>query len=222
MGLSPSAGPLPWRPGARGKRTWHGPEPGGRPETGFLRARPFLGRGVLDRSAIGRHTIQPRCSAPPRHDRLATSRRLSVGQGLRPGHFVPGASLQFAPRPLLLDASPLLEEEWNLGRLTLVANLGDPLAFHRSGARARLAAHDHPTDAAQVEVGQRAEQGLKRQELRVGMGLRAGGRCGRYSPGSPHLRPSKCGAARVVASPIPAGVSIAWSEVDTGANPLGA
>lgn len=61
-------------------------------------------------------------------------------------HVVPGPAIELAAVGLWRPATPLLEEERDVGAQALVADVFHPLRLHRSGMRARLATGDHPVD----------------------------------------------------------------------------
>ena len=67
-------------------------------------------------------------------------------------HFVPGAAFESATGSFLLNASPLLKEEWHVSFYTLVADVGHPFRGHWARTWSRLAADDRPIDAAQVHL----------------------------------------------------------------------
>jgi len=47
---------------------------------------------------------------------------------------IPGATFEYSTCPLLLYATPLLEEKWGFGTQTLIPNIHDPLLHDRSRA----------------------------------------------------------------------------------------
>ena len=67
---------------------------------------------------------------------------------------------------MLLDATPLLEEERNTGGRALVANASRPRQLHRTGARATLPTNDDPVDRAEIEGTNVFEEGLDREKSR--------------------------------------------------------
>src|SRR5207253_2039992 len=83
-------------------------------------------------------------------------------------HLIPGAALQLAPRLLFIDAAPLLEEERYTRGLTLSADFDHPFLRHRPRSGPRFAADNRPMDAVQIEVRDRPQQWLDRQEADAG------------------------------------------------------
>jgi len=65
-------------------------------------------------------------------------------------HFIPSVTIECSAGRFFVDAAPLLEEEGDVLCEAAVADLGDPVCFHRPGAGAGLAADDHPVDAGEV------------------------------------------------------------------------
>jgi hypothetical protein len=85
---------------------------------------------------------------------MSLSRWLCQCQIWQGGHFVPGLALQQTPGAFLLDAAPLLKEEWNFSPIALIANINHPLFSHWSRTWPGLAADDDLVDALQIEPGQ--------------------------------------------------------------------
>lgn len=78
----------------------------------------------------------------------------------RLGHLIPDAALEDSPGTFLVDPTPLLKEEWNIGSQTLVSDVNHPVFRHWSGARPRFPTDDDPVYTLQVEVWQWCQQGL--------------------------------------------------------------
>src|SRR3989304_5764105 len=79
-------------------------------------------------------------------------------------HLVPGAPVEFPAVALFLDAAPLLEKERDAGPQALVANVKDPIRIHGTRTETGLSADYHPVDAVEVEVRERTQQRLQREE----------------------------------------------------------
>ena len=77
----------------------------------------------------------------------------------------PGSPLEFPASLLLVNATPLLEEERD-ARAGTDRESRAPVGLHAAGTGSGFAADDHPVDPVEVEFGQRAEKWLERQELR--------------------------------------------------------
>ena len=84
-------------------------------------------------------------------------------------HLVPCATLEYSSGFLFVYAAPLFEEEGDVGRETLIADVGRPFGFHRSCFRAGFAADDDPVDTIEVNVGDRAEERLEGDEFNGGI-----------------------------------------------------
>src|SRR6185437_14855097 len=82
---------------------------------------------------------------------------------------VPLPTLERTPTGLRPDAAPLLEEERNLLRLALVANIQRPCLRHWASAGTAFAAQNRPSDAGQVHLADRADQWLERDKLHGGV-----------------------------------------------------
>lgn len=78
--------------------------------------------------------------------------------------FIPCLAVQRTAMPLLISTAPLFEKE---GRAVLAAcgpYLTNPRFFHRPSLRSRLATNDSPVDRSQVNLGNRAQERLERNE----------------------------------------------------------
>src|SRR5947209_2422586 len=76
--------------------------------------------------------------------------------------FIESAAVEHPAIASLSYSTPLLEEEWHSCVATLVADGHYPFFAHGTGARAALAAHDHPVDSGEVEFSQIFEQRFDR------------------------------------------------------------
>src|SRR5262249_3852401 len=95
---------------------------------------------------------------------------LSLHSGMSPPlrKLVPRSSLELASGTVLLDATPLLEEEGDRLRDALVTQTADPRLLHRSCAWSTLSTNDHPIDRSEVERTYIFDQWLDRKEARAG------------------------------------------------------
>jgi hypothetical protein len=84
---------------------------------------------------------------------------------LAPWHLVPGSAAERPPRLFLVPAAPLLEEKRNPRTSTLIPHVDRPIRIHGTSLGTRLASNNHPVDAFEIEVAQRPEQWLQREEL---------------------------------------------------------
>ena len=84
---------------------------------------------------------------------------------------LPLASVQRIAARLGGAASPLLEEEGDSLRPTLVAQGTRPVRFHGAGARPAFAADDNPLNLLQIDIAYRAQQRLEGNEAHGGVRL---------------------------------------------------
>src|SRR5436305_4390745 len=84
-------------------------------------------------------------------------------RGAPRGSVVVGSAVDLAPGAALAHAAPLFEEEGDVRASALVADRLDPAILKRPGARATLAAEDHPADAPQVDGAEVLKERLHRE-----------------------------------------------------------
>jgi len=75
-------------------------------------------------------------------------------QGNAPWIAVIGSAFQFPAGLGFAHTAPLFEEKGDICRLALILERGDPRGVHEPGARAALAADDHPMDSFEVYAAQ--------------------------------------------------------------------
>ena len=97
--------------------------------------------------------------------------RVRVSRPWEGSHLVVGLTLKLPAAGLRRATSPLLEEERRTGGEALVSEVADPLLVHRARIVSVLTSSDHPVNAREVEVGQRAKQGLSADEANGGADL---------------------------------------------------
>ena len=100
-------------------------------------------------------------------------------------HLVVVFAVEVAAVGLGGSASPLLEEERDVGGSALVAEVADPGHLDRAGAGAALAADDQPVDASEVNLREGTEERSGADESRSGAEPGRGGRSGIAAPAEP-------------------------------------
>src|SRR5215470_5946387 len=96
-----------------------------------------------------------------------SSRSCGSNQRLHTGHtryLIPNTTVQLAPTGLGGPATPLLVKERHAATLASVADVTNPCRTDRARVRAGLSAGNDPSNAVQVEAGQRAQQRFARQK----------------------------------------------------------
>jgi hypothetical protein len=73
-------------------------------------------------------------------------------------------AIEFSSIPRLLDAAPLLKEEWHFGFAALQVNVTNPIFVHHASARATLTPDDHPVNPAEVQGAHRSNERLNAEE----------------------------------------------------------
>ena len=65
---------------------------------------------------------------------------------------------------MLAGPAPLLEEECDIVLDTSVPDISDPIGFHRPRVRSALASNDYPVYALELQIVERADERLAREE----------------------------------------------------------
>jgi len=91
----------------------------------------------------------------------------------------------------VVDAAPLFEKEGDTGFEALFSYFHPPGWFHRSGAGAGFAAHNHTIDRGEVDFTEALEQRFKGDEPEAGRNLAQRTDPLQISP-SLHARPLSC------------------------------
>jgi len=82
------------------------------------------------RAEVGALVGLPLDAAPIEVDPGRSHREHEIAR-LRPGHFVPGAPVEFSTGAVFLGAAPLFEKERYPCGATLIADVGHPAVLHR-------------------------------------------------------------------------------------------
>src|SRR5262245_19021355 len=121
----------------------------------------------LDRASIGLSALsgmrQPFGSIRKKANASAgMSLKIAGRTGMKScaGELAPFPAVKLPAPGLWAEASPLFEEESNLGAAALVAHFAHPVGMHGSGPRAAFAADNDPVDTCEIELADRSDQRL--------------------------------------------------------------